>query len=754
MGNYLPRKCGIATFTSDLARSSATCFPDTRFSVVSVTDQKDFYDFGPEVVFEMEEKVRQTYRNAADYLNSRGTDVVCLQHEFGVYGGTAGSHILAFLEALNAPVVTTLHTLLRNPDPGQKRVTLDLLRLSQRLVVMSGHMERMLLELYDVDPAKIDRIDHGIPDICDADLDKNQQDPRFQGKRLVLTFGLLSPGKGIEHAIRALPGVTKQHPDIIYLIVGATHPNLLSLEGESYRAFLENLVKELGLQQHVRFENKFVELSELKGYLAAADIYVTPYTNEAQAVSGTLAYAFGCGKPVISTPYWHARELLDQGNGILVPFGDSAAIADALTELLVNDRLREEMSRRAFRLGRQMLWPKVAAKYMQAFLQARQDKKAARLSTRPSISGNGKPAELPALNLAHLQRMTDSTGIFQHALYTAPNFSEGYCTDDNARGLMLTFYLQQPDAAEESVQQLRSTFLAFLAHAFDRSTGRFRNFMSFDRRWLEKLGSTDSHGRAIWALGHCLRHASGGPSLAYQLFSEAAPTASKFESLRSTAFSLLGVVDYLERFQGDRKAAHLAQVLSERLQKSFGFTSTSQWCWFEEFLSYDNPRLSQALIANGIQSGNKENLETGLKSLDWLVGVQEAEGRRHFQPVGSDSLYRKSEEKPRFDQQPVEAWATLSACLEAFRATSDRLWYHRALRAFEWYLGRNDLGLPLYDATTGGCRDGIHPHRLNENQGAESTLSFLIARGELQRVQKSLFLLETPSFPQPAWSPA
>jgi glycosyltransferase involved in cell wall biosynthesis len=731
-----------------------TCFPDTRFSVLSVTDQPELHDFGPEVVFEMEEQVRQTYRNAADLLNTRGMDVVCLQHEFGVYGGPAGSHILAFLEALNAPVVTTLHTLLQDPNPCQKRVTLDLIRLSQRLVVMSGHMERMLLELYDVDPAKIDRIDHGIPDICDADSEKKRDDPRLKGKRLVLTFGLLSPGKGIEHAIRALPAVIKQHPDLLYLIVGATHPNLLRLEGESYRSFLENLVKELDLQQHVHFENRFVELSELKEYLAVADVYVTPYTNEAQAVSGTLAYAFGCGKPVISTPYWHARELLNRGDGVLVPFGDSPAVGAALTELLLDDRLREEMSRRAFRLGRQMLWPKIAAKYMKAFVRARQEKKQAQFLRRPSLSGNGKPASMPPLNLGHLQRMTDSTGIFQHALYTSPNFSEGYCTDDNARGLMLTCYLRQPDAAEEAVQQLRSTFLAFLAHAFDRSTGRFRNFMSFDRRWLEKVGSTDSHGRAIWALGHCLRYTSGGPPLAFQLFTEAAPAVREFESLRSCAFSLLGIVDYLERFRGDRKAAHIAQVLSERLQKSFGFTSTRQWCWFEEFLSYDNPRLSQALIASGLHTGCKEHLETGLKSLDWLVGVQEAEGRRYFQPVGSNSLYRKNQAKPQFDQQPVEAWATLSACLEAFRATSDRLWYNRALQAFEWYLGRNDLGLPVYDSSTGGCRDGIHPHRLNENQGAESTLSFLIARGELQRVQKSLFQQQSTSFPQPAWSTA
>ena len=426
VGNYLPRKCGIATFTSDLTRNSISSFPDTQFSVVSVTDKPGHHDFGSEVVFEMEEQVRRTYRSAADYLNNKGTDVVCLQHEFGVYGGPAGSHILAFLDALEAPVVTTLHTLLEDPNPTQKRVTFDLLRLSHRLVVMSRHMERMLVELYDVDPAKIDRIAHGIPDIRGTDLDSKRADPRLRDKRLMLTFGLLSPGKGIEHAIRALPSVVEQYPDLVYLIVGATHPNLLKLQGESYRTSLEELAKELNLERHVLFENRFVELDELKEFLAAADIYVTPYINEAQAVSGTLAYAFGCGKPVISTPYWHARELLDEGDGMLVPFGDSAAIGKALRDLLSNNRLREDMSRRAYRLGREMLWPKAADKYMKAFIQARREKKAARPTSRPSSSGNGKSSEeLPRLNLAHLRRMTDSTGLFQHALYTAPNFSEG-----------------------------------------------------------------------------------------------------------------------------------------------------------------------------------------------------------------------------------------------------------------------------------------------------------------------------------------
>jgi glycosyltransferase involved in cell wall biosynthesis len=753
VGNYLPRKCGIATFTSDLYRSSASRFPDTRFSVVSVTDKPGYYNFGSEVVFEIEDQEIQSYRSAAEFLNNKGTDVVCLQHEYGVYGGPAGSHILAFLEKLDAPVVTTLHTILKDPDPTQKRVTLELIRLSQRLVVMSYQMEQMLVEIYQVDPAKIDRIHHGIPDIGLTDVEVKRNSPRFKGRRMVLTFGLLSPGKGIEHAIRALPRVVEGNPEVLYLIVGATHPNLLKEQGEAYRSSLEELVRELHLEEHVQFENRFVELDELKEFIAAAEIYVTPYTNEAQAISGTLAYAFGCGKPVISTPYWHARELLARGDGILVPFGDSSAIGCALTELLVNDQLRLDMGRRAYRLGREMLWPKVGGKYLEAFRQARREKKSDRLASQHLPSANGKPAGLPILKLDHVLRMTDSTGMFQHASYAVPNFSHGYCTDDNARGLMLTFFLDHSEVPTATVEQLRSTYFAFLAYAFDKVTGRFRNFMSFDRQWLEEVGSADSHGRAIWALGLSLSRASSGPSLSQHLFTESLPAVSEFSSLRSVAFSLLGAVEYLHRFRGDREVTNVAQHLTERMQIRFRSVATKQWCWFEDFLSYDNPRLAQALIASGRQSGRKDVLEMGLRSLEWLVGVQSS-GGHHLQPVGSDFVYREGQDKPNFDQQPVEVWATLSACLEAFRATSEMRWYDLGVQAFEWFLGRNDLGLPVYDPTTGGCRDGIHPHRLNQNQGAESTLSFLLALGELRRTQKSLFFLESPTLREPAWAKA
>ncbi|MFA5504296.1 MAG: glycosyltransferase family 4 protein [Vulcanimicrobiota bacterium] len=752
VGNYLPRKCGIATFTSDLCRNTASSFPKTRCSVVSVTDNPGYYDFGPEVVFEMEEQDLHSYRRAADHLNNQGPDAVCLQHEFGVYGGPSGSHILALLEQLEAPVVTTMHTILKNPTPTQERVTHELIRLSQRLVVMSRQMERMLIDLYQVEPSKIDRIHHGIPDIDPNSTDLKERFPKLSGRRLILTFGLLSPGKGIEHALRALPRVIEAHPDILYLVVGATHPNLVKEQGESYRSFLEDLTRELGLERHVQFENRFLELDELKDFIAAAEIYVTPYTNEAQAVSSTLAYAFGCGIPVISTPYWHARELLGNGDGILVPFGDSAAICTALSELLADDEKRLSMGRRAYLQGRDMVWSRVVGRYLESFKKAREEKTSARLARQVIPSANGKPAKLPELKLDHLLRMTDSTGVFQHASYTVPNFSHGYCTDDNARGLMLTYFLEEMGASRGTAEQLRSTYSAFLAHAFNRVSGRFRNFMSFERRWLEEVGSADSHGRAVWALGMAIRHTPSGhcSTLNRQLFLDALPAVSDFSSLRSVAFSLLGVVEYLFRFAGDREVTQVSHQLAERLHASFRSNAVPRWSWFEDFLSYDNPRLAQALIACGRQSRQKYVLEAGLEALEWLVDLQGSD-LHHLKPVGSDFVFRKGQEKPKYDQQPVEIWATLSACLEAFRATSSLVWYTRAVQAFEWFIGRNDLGLSVYDSTTGGCRDGLHPHRLNQNQGAESSLSFLLSLAEVRNAQRTMSLLKMPTVLEPVW---
>lgn len=735
VGNYLPRECGIATFTTDLCAAVASGCPASRCSVVAVNDHGARYQYSSDVEFEIAEQEIDQYREAADFLNSKGVDVVCLQHEFGVYGGAAGEYILALLDRLDAPVVTTFHTLLEEPNSNYKRVTLELVRRSGRLVVMTARMERLLCELYHADPAKIDLIPHGIPEVPWTFSDLRHGAVAALNKRVLLTFGLLSPGKGIEYVIRALPDILELGQEVLYLVVGATHPKVLKEHGEAYRDQLEALVRKLDLGEHVEFHDRFVELEELKQFIAAADIYVTPYINAAQAVSGTLAYASGCGKPVVSTPYWHAQELLADGRGLLVPFRDSAAFGTALTTLLMDDDGRLKMARQAYRSGRETVWPRVAMKYFKSFQRAHQGAIHSRgAANRVNHRCHGKGAMLPDFNLEHLKRMTDSTGLFQHAVYTVPNLSEGYCTDDNARALILALRLEELGLGGNAVGRLCSTYSAFLHHAFHQEARKFRNFMSFERQWLEPVGSADSQGRALWGLGFSVGHGSGGTPM-IRLFNRALPAAADFRELRSIAFALLGVVEYLKRFRGDRGVKDAGERLTHRLYSSLRSNRRSEWFWFQDFLSYDNARLAQALIAGGRQSADRDIVGAGLEALRWLVQIQGGD-TRHLRPVGSQMVYRQGGSRPRFDQQPLEAWATVSACLEAFLTTSRAEWYTRARQAFDWFLGRNDLGLSLYDPSTGGCRDGIHPDRLNQNQGAESTLSFMLSLAELLAFQQ------------------
>lgn len=732
LGSYIPRQCGIATFTSDLQRAIAEQFPENEPLVVAVNDTEAGYPYGPEVRFAIHQQDLQAYERAADFLNIEAVDVVCLQHEFGLFGGPAGRNVLAALKQLQAPIVTTLHTILANPDPQQERVMNEIIRLSSRLVVMTGQTEQLLQERYGAPAQKIDRIAHGIPDTPYLEPDACKEPFGVEGRRVLLTFGLLSPGKGIESVLRALPGILERFPDVVYIVLGATHPNLVREHGEEYRLSLELLADELGVQGHVIFYNRFVDLLELTEFIAAADVYITPYLNEAQAVSGTLAYAFGCGKPVISTPYWHARELLEDGRGLLVPFADSDSIARAASELLGDDSRRRAMSERAYQMGREMVWSKVAHYYADSFGRAIRDRLHSRRAAFATRTLDQLPGQLPEIKLDHLTRLTDSTGIFQHAVFTVPNFEHGYCTDDNARALLLTVLLDELGSSKGLAARLRSVYMAFLHHAYNAEKSLFRNFLSFDRRWLEEVGSQDSHGRAIWALGACVGCSvqSAEHQLAAQLFSRALPAAAEFTSLRAAAFALLGIHGYLARFSGDQQVTRMQELLTAYLLDHFQAGASDDWEWFENLLCYDNARLPQALLCSGRQMGRPELIEAGLRALQWLMKVQTSE-TRHLRPVGSHQVYHRGQERPLFDQQPVDVCASVSACLEAYRVTFDPVWQSRARKAFEWFLGRNDLCLPIYDHTSGGCRDGLHADRVNENQGAESTLAFLLSLAEM-----------------------
>jgi glycosyltransferase involved in cell wall biosynthesis len=746
LGDYLPRKCGIATFASDLRYSVAKEFPTVSCSVVSVNDVEGGYDYPPEVRFEIVEEDLTSYLRAADFLNITDVDVVCVQHEFGIFGGPAGSHVVALLRELRVPIVTTLHTILREPDADQRRVMRDLIRLSTRLVVMTEKSRQLLQDVYHAPPSKIDLIPHGIPDMPFSDTSHFKEEFGVLGKQVLLTFGLLSSNKGIEYALRALPDIIREFPNVVYIVLGQTHPNVLRHEGEAYRLSLERLAKDLHVEKHVVFFDRFVELEELMRFISAADIYLTPYLTEAQTTSGTLAYAFGVGKAVVSTPYWHAAELLAGERGKLVPFHDSKAISAAVIELLRNDKLRDSMQENAYAIGRDMTWTHVAQLYMKTFEQARQDFNFIGHKSSPIKTLDEQPSQLPGMKLDHLFRMSDSTGIFQHAIFTVPNFAEGYSTDDNARALVLALMLQKSGRGSHRLDAQAASYAAFLNYAFDRKSRRFRNFMSFDRRWLEEVGSEDSHGHALWALGLCVSQAGTDSFqvLAAELFEQALPPAAEFTSPRAWAYTLIGIDEYLRRLSGDRRANQIRELLSTKLMQRYADAATGEWLWFEDVVSYANAKLAHAMILSGRNMNNGPMLELGLTALRWLTKTQTSEAG-FFRPIGSNGFYPRGQERAAFDQQPIEAQATVSASIEAYRATGDMFWVTEAWRAFDWFLGRNDLGLALYDSTTGGCRDGLHVDRLNQNQGAESTLAFLLALSEMESLQSTIASFNEPA---------
>ncbi len=739
IGNYSPRKCGIATFTTDLCTSIHREYPRIDCLVMPINDIPEGYDYPKEVRYEIDEQDLNSYLRAADFLNVSEASVLCVEHEFGIFGGEAGSHLLALLHAVNMPIVTTLHTILETPNPDQRLVMLEIIALSVRLIVMTAKGRELLMRVYAVPDEKICVIPHGIPDIPFAESEYFKEEFGLEGKHVILTFGLLSPNKGTEYALDAMPMILAAYHDTVFVVVGQTHPHLLEKDGELYRLSLEQRATSLGIEEHIVFFNRFVELDELTRFLGATDIYLTPYLTETQITSGTLAFAFGTGNAVISTPYWHAAELLADRKGLLVPFRDSRAIANAAIELFGNPVLRNTMRKNAYAIGREMVWSAVAHQYMDVFKTAATIKNCDSPSTVHISTLDKAPSLLPVLKLDHLYNMSDSAGIFQHALYTVPDFNHGYCTDDNARAFLLTLLLQRSGRNTEKSDHLAAVYAAFLHYAFDQNTGRFRNFMTFNRSWIEDPGSEDCHGQALWALGMCMGHVCHRQyqALAAQLLERALPVVSSFQSPRAWAFALIGINEYLHLFTGDRRTEQIRETLIQKLIQRYKDASSPDWQWFEDSVTYANAKLSHALIASGRETGNTEAIDIGLKTLSWLLSVQISD-KGIFQAIGSNGFFKKGKEKAHYDQQPIEAQALVSACLEAFRCTADMHWVNQARIVFAWFLGRNDVGLPLYDPETGGCRDGLHVDRLSQNQGAESTLAFLLSLEEMYLLKGKL----------------
>jgi len=717
IGNFLPRKCGLATFTTDVFNAMRDRFPGMRVDVYAMDDHPGRYAYPPEVTGTIPQDDLSAYAATARDIGASGAQALWVQHEYGIYGGTAGEHLLALLDRVTLPVIVTLHTVLETPSPDERRVLEALLRRAARVVVMAERGRDILSRVYGASPKQVICVPHGVPDR--ALIAPEMLKPRFgwAGREVVLTFGLLAPNKGIETIIEALPSVAERHPDLLYVVLGSTHPNLVAHEGEAYRDRLKALAEQLGVSGNIAFIDEFFEHDELIEYLQAADIYATPYSNPAQITSGTLSYAVGVGKAVISTPYVHATEILADDHGVLVDFGDVAAFAREIDRLLSDKAARERLSQRAYARGRSMIWPRLAEAMRCAFEAA--------VAAQPRRIAKTPPVKLLPPDFTAVERMSDATGMFQHAVYSIPDRRHGYCIDDNARALILTSSM-----AMESAQRDKWTtiFASFVQYAWNPDLRRFRNFMRFDRSWCEEQGSEDSNGRTLWALGVTARDAAERKhrDWAVMMFDTTASLALELGSIRAQAFAMLGAAAMLAARPGHQLAQSILAKFPAVHLELLGEARRPHWSWFEIVLAYDNARLPQALIAAGRALGRQDYVDCGIETLEWIVGKQTSpEGR--FRAVGSESFHRPYAEPLQFDQQPLEAQATVEACREAFAATGDARWVEEAERAYGWFLGANDLDLPLASMADGGCFDGLMPTGLNRNQGAESILALQLA---------------------------
>ncbi len=719
ISSFLPRKCGIATFTSDLIKNTAEAAKG-EFEPLVVAMRSGDHKYDDPVKFEIRQNVKGDYICAADYINFSHVDMVCVQHEFGLFGGEAGSYLNLLLDRLKAPIITTLHTVLDDPDKDHYKSMADVCKASYKVITMNERGLSMLRDIYGIPGKKVKLIAHGIPDLPFVDSNYYKHKFGLEDRKTILTFGLLNQNKGIETMLKAMPAIVKAEPSIIYIILGMTHPNILKHEGESYRFTLQRMVKDLNLQEHVIFHNRFVSDQELHNFLCSADIYVTPYVSQKQLTSGTLSFAVGTGKAVVSTPYWAAEELLADGRGKLVQFGDSQQLAEAIIEILGNDSLFYSMRRKAYEYGRSRTWPKTGQAYWKLFDAKR---KPLRISTKAKLSAAEtiSSIEVPEPSLDHLIKLTDDTGLYQHAKFTIPNREFGYCSDDNARAVIILakYYAQYP---EPKALKLLDTYLSFIMHA-QNEDGSVRNFMNFDRTWCADEPLHDAFGRALWAFGTVMANPPSPAylSIAKDCFDKSVERVQK-QLPRGMAYSILGMSDYLKQFPGASDIKRQLELAADELVTQYEECSYPDWRWFEEILTYDNAVLPHALFVAGLIFDNKKYRQIAETTCEFLLA--NTFNGEHFSFIGCKGWYERGKERAQFDQQPIEAGGTVMMLRAAYDATRNDRFLALQRKAFDWFLGQNDLHIPLYDFRTKGCNDGLTSDGVNTNQGAESTLSF------------------------------
>ena len=726
IGCFPPRQCGIATFTSYIVAQAGLHTPEIAFDVFALDDGKGAGAY-PAEVRPLDAADPAAYRAAAEAINASGARAVWLQHEYGIYGGADGEMVCGFVDRLAPPLILTLHTVLSKPSDSQRRILEHLLSRASRVMVMSRHSRDLLVTNYRARRGQIEVIEHGAPDRPFGRTAAAKAAQGLDERPVLLTFGLLGPGKGLEHVIDALPALLERHPNLLYRIVGATHPVLAARDGESYREMLMERARALGVSHAIQWENRFLGTEELLDRIEACDIFVTPYPNLQQSTSGTLSFAVALGKAVVATPYIHARELLADDVGVLVEPNSAAALATAIGGLLDDPAVLAATQRRAWERGRRTIWPRFA-EAAAALVQA----------AIPEIPGRTRAPLSVVPNPMGVFAMSDSTGMLQHAIGTIPDRRHGYCLDDNVRALM---WINVAEGIETGERISRAAhYASFIQHAWNPERKAFRNFMAFDRSWCEDIGSEDSNGRTLWALGQTLE-ASRDPDLrgwARMWYDTALPALRAFRSPRTVAFVMLGAAARLRRepqHEPSREvlaegASYLAALLAR--QRSAG------WIWFETRLGYDNARLPQALIEAGDFLKEREWLACGLESARWLARLQTST-QGWFRPVGSNGLGRDREVLP-FDQQPLEAQAAIECARAAFAIARDPFWIDHADAAWRWFFGANDRGAVLADLATGRCRDGVNPQGRNENCGAESILALHLSRHSMLALTAQLDL--------------
>ncbi len=727
VGTYPPRQCGIGTFTNNLIKAIVANTEDKEIknhaNVIALNNPgfENEYDYPEEVKFSIRQEHQRDYINAARYINLSDSKACILNHEFGIFGGECGLYILPMLHRLEVPLIVTFHTILKEPSFVQKNIVQEISSVAQKIVVMSNKAVFFLKTIYEVPEEKIVLIEHGVPYFEGLSHNEVKKKYNFENRKVLLTFGLLSRNKGLETVLHALNKVVKKHPDILYIILGKTHPEVLKHSGEEYRDYLNMLKNKYNLQNNVHFLRTFVSEEVLFEYLTASDIYVTPYLNEAQITSGTLSYAVGAGTAVLSTPYWHAQELLAEGRGRLFDFKDHEGLAEIINEILDNPEKLNELRKKAYDYGKKIRWPIIGKEYLDLIYSFKDVIKPSEIDKKQIID----TSLIPKFKIDHVERLTDDTGIVQHAKYGVPNLKEGYCLDDNSRALLMATmaYWRTKNPVALRVMPI---YLSYI-HYMQNNNGNFKNFLSFSRQFLDEEGSEDSFGRTIWALGYLIYRAPNGSyrELAKDLFANSIKYFEKLEHIRGIANTIIGISYYLKNNSSDENMMNVMKKLTNVLVQKFVENNTDDWQWFENELTYDNAILPLSLLHSVELTGDEKVNNVAITTIDFLEKITMDKG--FLSIIGSNGWYPKGGERAVFDQQAIDVMASVRLFFQAYKVTKDIKYIEKMFLSYKWFLGENELRIPLYDYETTGCCDGLQSDGVNRNQGAESTLAYLIS---------------------------